>query len=81
MDRWVDGGMDGWTDRWMDGQMDGWMNGRTDGQTDGQTDGWPGGLLCYILMARIGRITGRLPLEFANEIVGSLLDLFRYNYL
>lgn len=24
----------------------------------------------------IGRITGRLPLEFANEIVGSLLDLF-----
>ena len=77
MDRWVDGGMDGWTDRWMDGQMDGWMNGRM----DGQTDGWPGGLLCYILMARIGRITGRLPLEFANEIVGSLLDLFRYNYI
>ena len=30
---------------------------------------------------RIGRITGRLPLELANEIVGSLLDLFRYVFV
>ena len=69
--------MDGWMGGWMDKQIDRWM----DGRTNGQMDGWPGGLLCYILMARIGRITGRLPLEFANEIVGSLLDLFRYNYI
>ena len=25
---------------------------------------------------RIGRITGRLPLELADEVVGSVMDLF-----
>ena len=27
-------------------------------------------------LSRIGRITGRLPKELADEVVGSLMDLF-----
>jgi hypothetical protein len=29
------------------------------------------------MLCRVGRITGRLPKELADDIVGAVLDLFR----
>lgn len=35
-------------------------------------------LICFIYPDSIGRVTGRLPKELADEVVGSVLDCFRY---
>lgn len=34
-------------------------------------------MLFFFVFSRIGRITGRLPKELADDVVGSLLDCFR----
>lgn len=34
-------------------------------------------LICFA--ASIGRVTGRLPKELADDVVGSVLDCFRYH--
>lgn len=35
-------------------------------------------LICFIYPDSIGRVTGRLPKELADDVVGSVLDCFRY---
>ena len=37
-------------------------------------------LICWPSSVRVGRITGRLPKELADEVVQSLLEFFRYTH-